>query len=105
MRLQVSNLTAQNRLLVSKKDAQLTELNVKIETLEQESSNLSHRYQKKPSQGRDWKDKFKICNQRCHNQGQVLAVVSPGGCMWVHMHPVHSPLLPLLMNCFVTVVV
>ena len=25
----------------------------------------------------------------------VPTVVSPGGCMWVHMHPVHIPVHPL----------
>ena len=27
--------------------------------------------------------------------GEERAVASPGGCMWVHMHPVHIPVQPL----------
>ena len=27
--------------------------------------------------------------------GRGRAVVSPGRCMWVHMHPVHIPVHPL----------
>ena len=27
--------------------------------------------------------------------GGERAVASPGGCMWIHMHPVHIPVQPL----------
>ena len=40
MRLQINDLLAQNQLLASKNDAEVTELNVKIQTLDRERSEL-----------------------------------------------------------------